>query len=348
MTGLFFLKSQNSDFLWQNPIAFFLLVFLLVLSVFLIFFKNRPGAFFYSDLTLFLKNATSTRTQLMFIPSALKILALIFMIFALARPQTTIDNSYQTQPGLDIMIVMDISLSMLVRDMGTNVTRLSASKAVVIDFIKGRPYDRMGLIVFSGESFTKVPLTYDHELLKKSLLELQTLSYIKPGTAIGVALANSVVRLKSSPKKSRVIIFLTDGENNTGFIDPQTALELIKKDKIKVYTVGLGKKSGYSSIQYKQKTSSGKVLNRRARIFSQINKELLNKISKETGGQFFMAKSLNSLQSIFNEINRLETYDIKINSQFFYEERFQAYLNPALFFYILSVLLSLTVFFKGI
>ena len=343
-----FFKTERPDFLWQSPMAFSLLIVLLALSVFLLFFKGKKGAFFYSDLSLFLKSGSSLRARMTFIPSVLKILSLICMVYALARPQTTVENSYQTQEGLDIMIVMDISLSMLVEDMGANITRLSASKDVVKNFIEGRPQDRMGLIVFSGESFTKTPLTYDHDLLKKNLSEVKTLSYIKSGTAIGVALANSAVRLKSSPEKSRVIIFLTDGENNTGFIDPATALELIKKHKIKVYTVGLGRKNGPAFIKYPERDQSGAIFYRRIKIFSQINTELMSKISKETGGQFFMATSLKSLQSIFNQINQLETYDIKINSQFFYEEHFQSYLKTALFLYILSVLLSLTVFFKGI
>lgn len=330
-------------FFWQSPWAFILLLFILI-----VFFRKKTGTFFYSHLKLLVNSAHSLRTQLVFVPKFLKILSIIFLILALARPQTAEQKSYHDQEGLDIMIVMDISLSMLVEDMGSSVTRLSASKEVVQNFIKGRPYDRIGLIVFSGESFSKVPLTYDHKFLIDHLVELHVSPSIKPGTAIGVALANATARLKSSPEKSRTIIFLTDGENNTGFIDPETALDLIKHNNIKVYTVGVGRESGIFFINYNVKDSVGRVVNRRAKIRSRINKELMQKISSETGGRFFLASSLEVLKNIFNEIDKLETYEIKIDRRTLYKEEFEFFLQPAFFLYLISVFLSLTVFFRGI
>ena len=336
-------------FYWQSSWAFLLLLPLFLIVLFS-FFKQKKGSVFYSNLNVFSKHSSSLRLQFLFLPFVLKVLSLIFLIIALARPQMIESFSKQTQDGLDIIIVMDISLSMLIEDMDKRmpVTRLEASKKVVQQFIRGRLFDRMGLIAFSGESFTKVPLTYDHELLKKSLSELDIDPSIEPGTAIGVALANSLARLKSSPEKSRIIIFLTDGENNTGFIDPETALELVKKNKIKVYTVGLGRRDGDFFINYKTKDPQGQSVYRKARIASYINKELMQKISKETGGKFFMAHSFQSLESIFNQIDKLETYEIKTNQFSIYEEHFEDFLWLGFIFYLTSVFLSLTVFFRGI
>ena len=334
-------------FTWHSPIAFLLLVFLLIVLLY-IFFNKKRGTFFYSDLSLFSNVPLSLRVQLDFIPKALKILSLIVLVIALARPQNTEKMSHQTQEGLDIMIAMDISLSMMVEDMGPSLTRLSASKQVVKQFVEGRPSDRIGLIVFSGESFTKIPLTYDHDLLKKSLLRIKPSTSIAGGTAIGVALANATARLQYSPKKSRLLIFLTDGENNTGFIDPETALELVKQNEIKVYTIGLGRKSGRFYVKMNYKNLQGRTVYKKVPIQSKINKELMQKISQQTGGEFFMANSLSSLQQIFSKIDELETYEIKINQWTKYKEYFEPFLLMGFILYLLSVFLSLTVFFRGI
>lgn len=265
----------------------------------------------------------------------------------MARPHTAQDREKQTQKGVDIMIVMDISLSMLVEDMG-GMTRLESSKVVVRDFIEGRSNDRMGLIVFSGESFTRVPLTFDHKLLKFDLAQVKTLPALKGGTAIGVALANAALRLKHSPQDSRVIIFLTDGENNTGFIDPETALGIVNKNKIKVYTIGLGSQSGTFFVKHKVLDARGRSVYKKIPIRSHINKKLMEKISSQTGGKFFMAKDLLSLKEVFRKIDELETYEIQINKWVHYEEHFVSFLLIGAALYFLSVLLSVTVFFRGI
>ena len=333
---------------WHNPSAFFLLIPLLCVLIYWAFFsKKAKGAFFYSGLNLLAKKEFSFRASLDFLPKFIKLAALTFIVFALARPQTAEHITNQTQEGMDIMIVMDISLSMLVEDMG-GMTRLQASKQVVKEFIAGRPNDRMGLIVFSGESFTKVPLTFDHELLESNLAQVKTLSSIKDGTAIGLALANATVRLKHSPPDSRIIVFLTDGENNTGFIDPETALQLVRKNKIKVYTIGLGSESGTFPIKYEAHDAMGRSSYRKVYVNSRINKELMNKISSQTGGAFFMAKNLTSLKRIFKRIDELETYEIQIDRWTQYKEHFAGFLFTGSLLYFLSVLLSLTVFFRGI
>lgn len=334
--------------IWHNPLAFFLFIPLLCILVYLYFFsKKTKGTFFYSELNTLKKEFFSLRSSFIFLPKLLKFIALVFFIIALARPQTTEDMTSQSQKGVDIMIVMDISLSMLIKDMG-QMNRLEASRKVVKNFIEGRAHDRIGLIVFSGESFTKVPLTFDHDLLQNHLAQVQTLPSIKDGTAIGVALANATARLKHSPPSSRIVIFLTDGDNNTGFIDPETALKLARKNTIKIYTIGIGSQSGTFPVKYKFQSASGKSFYRRVYITSKINEKLMQKISSQTGGEFFMAKNLTSLERIFKKIDELETYDIQINKWTQYTEHFANFLLIGLVSYFLSIFLSLTVFFRGI
>ena len=333
---------------WHNPEAFFLFIPLFCVFIYFFFFsKNINGTFFYSGLKLFSKQNISIRAQLSFLPKFLTLISLVLIIFALARPQTTEYITNQNQKGIDIMIVMDISLSMLIEDMGGN-TRLESSKQVVSDFIEARPNDRIGLIVFSGESFTKVPLTFDHKLLKKELAQVQSLQELKDGTAIGVALANATARLKNSPPDSRTVIFLTDGENNTGFIDPETALQIVRQNKIKVYTIGLGGRSGMFPIKQKIHNSKGQYAYRRVYVTSHINKKLMKKISSQTGGEFFMAKNLTSLKTVFQEIDELETYEIQINKWTKHKEHFENFLLYGLVLYFLSVVFSITIFFRGI
>lgn len=334
--------------IWHDSIAFFLLSLPFFILTYFYFFKKVKGAFLYSGLALISNQSFFSRSSFVFLPKLLRISALIFIIIALARPQRIEQMTNQTQEGLDIMIVMDISLSMLIQDMG-QMTRLGASQRVVQKFIDNRPNDRMGLIVFSGESFTKTPLTFDHEVLKSNLKQITTLPSLKDGTAIGVALANATVRLKHSPPESRIIIFLTDGENNAGFIDPETALQLTKKNRIKVYTIGLGSKvKGTFPIKYKVQNSRGQNYYRKMYVKSQINRKLMQKISSQTGGRFFMAKDIFSLENIFKVIDKLETYEIQVNKWTQYQELFNKFLFPGFLLYLLYILFSLTVFFRGI
>ena len=334
--------------IFENPEFFFLIIPLICIYCYQIFFMKKPkGSFFYSDLNLFLENYFSIRGFLAFLPNLLKVTALILIIFALSRPKTIENKTNQTQKGVDIMIVMDISLSMLIEDMN-QMTRLEASKKVVSRFIEGRPNDRIGLIVFSGESFTQVPLTFDHELLKNSLSQVKPLSSIKEGTAIGLALANATIRLKHSPQDSRIIIFLTDGENNRGFIDPETALQIVRTHKIKVHTIGLGSESGSFPVKYEVKDSMGRSSYKRIYVNSQINKTLMKKISSQTDGEFFMAKNLISLEKIFKQIDKIETYDFQIKKWTKYTEHFNLFLITGTILYFVSLFLSITVFFRGI
>ena len=312
--------------------------------------EERRGGLFVSAINFFSKSSFSLRAFLAPLPVIVKFCALGVIILALARPQKVNERSEQNVKGIDIMIVMDVSLSMLVEDMGFQITRLKAAKAVVSSFIKERVSDRIGLIVFSGESYTRVPLTLDYKILLDNLSRLNVSSshQIQQGTAIGVALANAAARLRHSPEKSRVIVFLTDGDNNAGSIDPLTALKIVQKENIKVYTIGLGKQSGRAPIRYPIIDAFGRRKMQVKYIITRINEELMKQMAQSTEGRFFMARNLSGLQSVFSEIDSLEKQEITVNKWTEYNEKFADYLKPGVFLYALALLLSLTVFFRGV
>jgi Ca-activated chloride channel family protein len=219
--------------------------------------------------------------------------------------------------------------------------RLESSKAMIQKFVEGRSSDRIGLIIFSGESYTRVPLTLDYPLLLQSVRDIEITRNIKMGTAIGVALANAVARIKDSTAKTRVIIFLTDGENNTGTIDPITALEIAKGFKIRVYSIGMGK-DGESQLPVYFEDSFGRKVKRYRPIHSDINVELLQRMADETGGKFWRATSGEALENAFREIDSLEKSKIEVNQFSKYTELFYPYLQVAIFCYALALLLSRT------
>ena len=333
----------------HSPWLFLFLIPVLIAFFYILFFQKKiKGTFRYSNKEFFSKQPFSLRVFLSPLPFLLKGIALVLLIIALVRPQSVKERSEQNVKGLDIMIVLDISLSMLLEDMGPNLTRLESAKQVVKDFIGGRVSDRIGLIVFSGESYTLVPLTLDYELLLKNLSRVQPVQTLKQGTAIGVALANASARLKHSPPKSRIMVFLTDGESNVGFIDPLTALKIVKNNKIKIYTIGLGNVSGRAPIRYGVKGQQGRQFLQRAYVDATINKELMQKMADETGGQFFMATNLSNLKQIFEKINELEKQEIKISRWTEYKEHFPPFLRWGFGFYFMAFILSLTVFFRGV
>ena len=245
------------------------------------------------------------------ITKLLKAIAFTCLICALARPQLPLSWSNVKTEGIDIMIALDISGSMLAEDFSPN--RLEASKEVAMDFINNRPNDRLGLIVYSGETFTQCPLTTDHAVLLNLFKDVKY-GIIEDGTAIGLGLANAVNRLKESDAKSKVVILLTDGENNKGSIPPLTAADIAKEFNVRVYTIGVGKngtarmpagKDFYGKTQYQQ-------------VPVKIDEEVLTKIAKNTGGRYFRATDKASLSSIYEEIDELEK---TITQQTEYEEK---------------------------
>jgi len=288
-----------------------------------------------------LKSVTpSLRTRLMNVPLLLKALALVFAIMALARPQTTNTKIRKNVEGIDIVICLDVSDSMLIEDMKP-LNRLESAKETIKRFIEGRSSDRIGLVVFAGESFTLVPPTLDYQLILQRVNEITSASSakIKDGTALGVAMANAAGRLKDSQAKSRVMIFMTDGENNSGTIDPETGLEIAKGYGIKVYSIGIGK-DGPTRIPVYTRDIFGQKVKTYQPFESTVNEDLLKRMASDTGGKFYRATSGDALQRIFSDIDTLEKTKIDVNKFTNYTEQFPPYLVTALILYLAGLLLG--------
>lgn len=271
---------------------------------------------------------------------ALRILALILLIIALARPQTVdVSTRTKTTRGIDIVMSIDVSASMLAKDLSPN--RLDALKEVAAEFIKGRPNDRIGLVEYAGESYTKTPITSDKAIVLRSLNDIRYNTVIEGGTAIGMGLATAVNRLKDSKAKSRIIILLTDGVNNSGFIDPKIASELAVEYGIKVYTIGLGSNGmALSPVAIDPRTGELQY----ARVQVEIDEALLKEIAKETGGLYFRATNNQKLEEIYNEINKLEKTEIEEFKYSNYQELFRPLVLLALALLLLEFLLRHTIF----
>ncbi|HMN33081.1 MAG: VWA domain-containing protein [Chitinophagaceae bacterium] len=236
----------------------------------------------------------------------LRVLAILFLIIALARPQSSNINETIHNEGIDIVLSMDISGSMLAQDFKPN--RIEAAKKVASDFVINRPTDRIGLVIFSGESFTQCPLTTDQNTLLEQIKHVKS-GLLEDGTAIGMGLATAVERLRNSKAKSKIIILMTDGVNNTGLIDPITALEIAKAFKIRVYTIGIGT---MGTAPYPIQDQFGNTTLQQMPV--QIDEALMQKISKETAGKYFRATDNKSLEKIYQEIDKLEKTKIEMNT----------------------------------
>lgn len=269
----------------------------------------------------------------------LRLLALSLVITALARPRT-VDVSTKTKStrGIDIVIAIDVSASMLAKDLLPN--RLEALKVVASEFIESRPNDRIGIVEYAGEAYTKTPITSDKAIVIRALNDIKYNTIIEGGTAIGSGLATSVNRLKDSKAKSKVIILLTDGVNNSGFIDPKTASELAVAYDIKVYTIGIGTNGMALSpiailpngnFQY-------------GRQLVEIDEELMKDIAKDTGGKYFRADNNQKLEDIYHEINQLEKTEVEEFKYSNYEEKYRPLILLAFGFLLLEFILRSTVF----
>jgi Ca-activated chloride channel family protein len=269
---------------------------------------------------------------------AMRLLALAAIIVAMARPQTEdISTRTKTTRGIDIVMAIDVSSSMLARDLKPN--RLSALKEVAADFIRKRPNDRIGLVAYAGESYTKTPITSDKSIVLNALREI-TYGQLNDGTAIGMGLATSVNRLKESKAKSKVIILLTDGVNNSGFIEPRTAADLAVEFDIKTYTIGLGTNgNALSPIAYNPDGSF-----RYGMRQVEIDEKLLKDIAGLTGGQYFRATDNEKLEAIYDEINKLEKTEIEEFKYYRYEEKFRSWVFLAGVLLLLEWLLRHTLY----
>lgn len=269
----------------------------------------------------------------------LRMLSLALVILALARPQTMdVSTRTKTNKGIDIIMAIDISSSMLAEDLKPN--RLTALKRVASSFIDDRVSDRIGLVIYAGESYTKTPITSDRAIVKNALRAIQFEGLIEDGTAIGMGLATAVNRLKDSRAKSKVIILLTDGVNNSGFIDPKIASELAVEYEIKTYTIGLG--SNGTARAPVGLLPNGKFQYGITKV--EIDEELLQTIANNTGGLYFRATDNKKLEEIYEEINKLEKTEIEEFKYYNYEEKFRPLILLALTLLFIEWLLRNTFF----
>ena len=326
------------NIIFAHP-QFFWLLLLLPLMILWHFFwdkKSKPSVTISS--TVAFKRAKSLYNQLYHLLFLLRIIAIALLIIALARPQTRSESAKtKITEGIDIVMAIDVSASMLSQDLKPN--RFEALKKVASQFVKDRPNDRIGLVIYAGESYTKTPITSDKSIILNALSEL-TYGQIEDGTAIGMGLATAVNRLKESKAKSRVIILLTDGVNNTGFIDPQTAAELAAEYGIKVYTVGIGT-NGMALSPYALNID-GSIIYRMQQV--DIDEPLMKKIAKTTNGRYFRATNNQKLQQIYDEINQMETTKVEEFKYIEVDEKFRLWVLIAGVLLLLEFLLKHTLF----
>lgn len=322
-----------------NKELFWLLLLLPLLLVWYILkHKKQTAELKISSLKGF-KVTSSWLPKLKHLLFVFRLIALGLLITALARPRTVdVSTKTKTTRGIDIVMAIDVSASMLAKDLSPN--RLEALKKVAAQFIKGRPNDRIGLVEYAGESYTKTPITSDKAIVLRSLNEIKYNTIIEGGTAIGMGLATSVNRLKDSKAKSKVIILLTDGVNNSGFIDPKIASELAVEYGIKTYTIGLG--TNGMALSPVQILSNGNFQYGRVQV--EIDEELLKEIAEATGGKYFRATNNKKLAEIYDEINKLEKTEIEEFKFYNYEEKYRPLVLLAGFLLLLEFLLKNTVF----
>lgn len=326
---------RNIDFAY--PQYFFLLA-LIPLMVFWYIYNNRKQHSTIIVSGIKFGSANSWKVAFRHSLLILRLLAVACIITALARPQLRNDEQIVTGEGVDIMLCMDVSGSMLAQDFSPN--RLEAMKQIAADFVDSRTTDRIGLVIFAGESFTACPLTSDRNVLKNQIFSAQS-GFMADGTAIGDGLATSVERLKTSTAKSRVVILLTDGEDQGGLIDPLAAKEIAKSIGVKVYTIGMGTE-GYAPVA--RYTPSGTVVLQQQKV--NIDEKQLRSIASETGGMYFRARDNSGLKNIYAEIDKLEKSKIEITALKRFTEKFFPIAMAAAILLLLELLLRYTLFRK--
>lgn len=323
---------------FANPEYFYLLLFLPLMIYW--YWKKQKQQLVelqVSTIKIFQSVPRSWRQRFRHVLFLLRVLTVIFLIISLARPQSTSKGENVSTEGIDIVLVNDISGSMLAEDFRPN--RIEAAKKTAIDFIDGRLTDRIALVIFSGESFTQCPLTLDHAVLKNLLSEIKS-GMIEDGTAIGMGLATAVSRLKDSKAKSKVIVLLTDGINNRGFIDPVTAAGIAQQFGIRVYTIGVGT---IGMAPYPVQTPFG---TQYQNVPVEIDEKLLQQIADQTGGKYYRATDNKKLKAIYDEIDRLEKTKIEVTQ---FRRHKEEYYTAAMFagiFLLLELFFGQTIFRK--
>lgn len=296
--------------------------------------KGATPALQISSLAAFGNTGKGLRHYFEHVPFILRTAAIALLIIAVARPRSSNTSSRIDTEGIDIIFALDVSTSMLARDF--NPDRINAAKDISIRFIAERPYDRMGIVVLAGESFTQCPLTTDRATLINLIKEIET-GWIEDGTAIGNGLATAVARLKDSDAKSRVIILLTDGVNNRGEIAPLMAAEIAKTYGIRVYSIGIGTQG---MAPYPFLTERGVIIQQ---VPVEIDEDLLKQISEMTGGRYFRATDNTKLLEIYNEINQMEKAKVTVDALSVYKEEFMPFALAALAAFLLELLLRLVI-----
>ena len=328
---------NNFEFL--NPEFLWLLILIPLLAIWYFFMRKKDAAILTMPSVKGFQLKPSILSKLKPILSLLRLFALAAIIVALARPRNvSVSKKTKTNKGIDIVMAIDVSASMLARDLKPN--RLEALKKVAIDFVDRRPNDRIGIVVYAGESFTQTPITSDKAIVKRTISELKW-GQLEGGTAIGMGLGSGVNRLKESKAKSKVIILLTDGVNNSGNIDPRTATELAKELGIKVYTVGIGT-NGMADFPWSKDPRTGKLNFRKQQV--EIDEDLLKEIAKETNGKYFRATDNTSLKEIYDEIDKLEKTKVEEFKYYNYQEMYRSLVLLALGLLLLEFLLRNTLF----
>jgi Ca-activated chloride channel family protein len=307
------------NYTFPNPEYFYLLLLLIPITVWYIFKERKSyAAYQVSSLKAFSKGTSRWRIYLRHILFLFRLLALALLVAVIARPQSSNSWETQTSEGIDIIIALDISGSMLARDFKPD--RIEVAKEQAIRFVNNRPNDRIGLVIYAGESFTQCPLTTDHAVLINLIGNVQT-GMINDGTAIGSGLATSINRLKDSEAKSKVIVLLTDGVNNAGSIDPFTAAEISKTFGIRVYTIGIGTRG---EAPYPVQTPFGVQYQT---MKTEIDEDLLRQIANVTNGQYFRATNKQALSEIYDQIDAMEKTTIEVKE---WSKKQEQYLNLAL------------------
>ncbi len=331
------LVDYFNDITFDQPLFFILLVIIPVLILWKFTKGTKQTAAIPLSTIKGLPKSGSWKNLFYNVPFILRLLALSCIIVALARPQTRFDEQQSEGEGVDIILSIDVSGSMTAQDFTPN--RMEAAKKVAEDFVDHRTTDRIGIVIFSGESFTQCPLTTDHYVLKTQIEQIRN-GLLEDGTAIGSGLATSVDRLRSSKAKSKVVILLTDGINNGGLIDPATAKEIAKTFKVKVYTIGVGS-DGFAATPVN--TPMGIVMQNEKVA---IDEKLLINIAEETGGKYFRATDNTSLSNIYNEIDHLEKSKVEITTFHRSTEKFYPFIFAAMAFLLFEILLRYMVFRK--
>ncbi|MGO4817289.1 vWA domain-containing protein [Flavobacterium sp. W22_SRS_FP1] len=322
-----------------NPEFFWLFLLIPIAIVWVVFKRNKQAVTLKISSIQGFKGSNSLLARFKPFLSVFRLLALSSLIVAMARPRTVdISNQTKTTRGIDIVMAVDVSGSMLAKDLKPN--RMEALKRVAADFVDERSNDRIGLVVYASEAYTKTPVTSDKAVVLQAIKSIKYDNVLQDGTGIGMGLATAINRLKDSKAKSKVVILLTDGVNNAGFIEPETAADIAKQYGIKVYTIGIGT-NGMAEFPYAV-GPNGQFLFQMMKV--EIDERLLKSVAKKTEGRYFRATSNNKLAEIYGEINKLETTEIEELKFYDYDEKYRPFVWLAGFLLLAEIGLRNTVY----